>query len=176
MPRPTRTIDFAPGATNEVQSARREELVAFMDVLGQAREGWVNLQPSADAEQEYTALRPSVLGGMLSGTVAQVTMGTWIPAKGGRRPGRVERLGLFHPTGRGAKARLAQKGLPVPAGWKVRQDHQRRGLILDVPVGTDHGQVLDWAVQAGTLLCPVPLTGRWRAVVYLPRPLPEPGS
>ncbi len=38
-------------------------------------------------------------------------------------------IGLMHPTGHKAVARLAEAGVAVPDGWVVRQDHARRGLL-----------------------------------------------
>jgi hypothetical protein len=56
----------------------------------------------------------------------------------------------------------------VPDGWRVRQDHARRGLLLQTPVAAAETEVVDWSVRAGTALCRAEMTGRWRAVVYLP--------
>ncbi len=65
-------------------------------------------------------------------------------------------------------ARLAEAGVRVPEGWLVRQDHARRGLLLQTPVTVTETEVIDWSVRAGTALCRAEMTGRWRAVVYLP--------
>ena len=56
----------------------------------------------------------------------------------------------------------------MPDGWVVRQDHARRGLLVRTPVAVAETDVLDWSVRAGTALCRAEMTGRWRAVVYLP--------
>ena len=74
----------------------------------------------------------------------------------------------MHPTGSKAVARLAEAGVAVPTGWAVRQDHARRGLLVRTPVDVPGAEVVAWAFRAGAALCRAPLTGRWRAVVYLP--------
>jgi hypothetical protein len=77
-------------------------------------------------------------------------------------------VGLMHPTGARAVARLAEAGVTIPTGWVVRQDHARRGLVLRTPVDAPETEIVDWCVRAGTALCRVDLTGEWQAVVYLP--------
>jgi hypothetical protein len=77
-------------------------------------------------------------------------------------------VGLMHPTGGKAVARLAEAGVLVPDGWVVRQDHARRGLLVQTPVAVTEPDVVTWSVLAGTALCRAEMTGRWRAVVYLP--------
>ena len=77
-------------------------------------------------------------------------------------------VGLMHPTGAKAVARLAEAGVALPEGWVVRQDHVRRGLVARTPVDADEAEVVEWCVRAGTALCRAEMTGRWRAVVYLP--------
>ena len=74
----------------------------------------------------------------------------------------------MHPTGGKAVARLDESGVTVPEGWVVRQDHARRGLLVQTPVEVNEGEVISWSVRAGTALCRAAMTGRWRAVVYLP--------
>ena len=77
-------------------------------------------------------------------------------------------VGLMHPTGGKAVARLAEAGVTLPDGWVVRQDHARRGLLVRTPVAATEPDIIEWSVRAGTALCRAEMTGRWRAVVYLP--------
>ena len=95
-------------------------------------------------------------------------MATIMPAKRERREAEGMTVGLMHPTGAKAVARLAEVGVTVPDGWVVRQDHVRRGLVLRTPVGAGESDVVTWCVRAGTALCRADMTGQWRAVVYLP--------
>jgi len=64
-----------------------------------------------------------------------------------------------------AAARLAERGLPLPAGWRVTQDHPKRGLV--VSAAADEAAMLEWLLRAGELLSVVVPTGIWDAAVYL---------
>ena len=97
-----------------------------------------------------------------------VTMATVMPARLDRRTVEGMSVGLMHPTGGKSVARLVEAGVAVPAGWVVRQDHARRGLVLRTAPDTDPADIVTWCVQAGTALCMVDMTGQWQAVVYLP--------
>ncbi len=97
-----------------------------------------------------------------------VTMTTVMPPAGKRRGRDGITVGIMHPTGSKAVARLAEAGVEVPAGWVVRQDHARRGLLVRTTVDVAGADVVAWAMRAGAALCRAPMTGRWRAVVYLP--------
>ena len=77
-------------------------------------------------------------------------------------------MGLMHPTGAKAVPRLAEAGVSVPEEWMVVQDHPRRGLLVRTPVSVVEADVVTWSVRAGIALCRAEMTGRWRAVVYLP--------
>ncbi len=46
------------------------------------------------------------------------------------------------------------------------QDHPRRGLVLAVPDDAPHAAIVEWLVEAGTALCPIPLSGWWRAAIH----------
>jgi hypothetical protein len=63
-------------------------------------------------------------------------------------------------------ATLRDLGLPLPEGWRVVQDHPRRGLVAKLPAGADDAGVLDWLIRAAGALCTVPGTGQWRAEVF----------
>ncbi|MGP8060682.1 MAG: hypothetical protein ACLP9C_13745 [Acidimicrobiales bacterium] len=162
--RDTDEFEFDPAAPAAV--------LAAMDRLSAAHDGWINLLPGVDEEEapEPEGRGPFTL--LFGSPQAPVTMGTWMPAKRTRTGAGEETLGIMHPRGRHAIASLRADGLPLPQGWRVRQDHARRGLIVCVPAGTPHAQVLDWALRAGDALAMVPLTGMWRAKVFLPAKAP----
>lgn len=138
-------------------------LVAHMERLAAAGDGWINLVPGLDENEE----KPTSLGflTLFSGGSIGVTMCTWIPAK--RSGGRAS-LGITHVTFRRAVPRLQALGMAVPVGWVVEQDHPRRGLVLGLPADEPAEGVLGWAVRAvETLAAPQPVLG-WEADVYLP--------
>jgi hypothetical protein len=105
---------------------------------------------------------------MFGSRLLPVTMTTLMPARLDRKARKGLTVGLMHPTGAKAVARLAEAGIALPDGWVVRQDHARRGLLLQCPVGVDGAEVIEWCIRAGTELCRAEMTGRWQAVVFLP--------
>ncbi len=157
----------------EFDPADPGRVVAAMDRLSGAHDGWINLLPGVDEEEAPEPERSGPFTALFGSPQPPVTMGTWVPAKKGRAGGD-ETLGIMHPRGRHAVTRLRDDGIALPEGWRVRQDHARRGLVVAVPGDVPHARVLDWAVRAGDDLAMVPLTGMWKAKVFLPsRPGPS---
>lgn len=149
----------------EIDGGRPDELVARMDELADAGAGWVNLQPGIDPDDAPQA-EPGLFG-LFSGRGPVVPVATWTAPAPTRRGGRgPEEVGIQHPAGPRAAARLAEAGVPVPAGWRVVQDHPRRGLVAQVAPGTPHREVAEWLLGATARLAAVPVTGWWRATVH----------
>jgi hypothetical protein len=146
------------------------EHAAVADALRQLRAaggGWVNLLPGID--EEASDVRPRAgLFAFFGNQAAPVTMTTVMPPRKERRDTEGVTVGVMHPTGGKAVARLAEAGVTLPDGWQVRQDHARRGLLVRTPAVVSEDDVVDWSVRAGTALCRAEMTGRWQAVVYLP--------
>ncbi len=157
--RQTKTIEFTPPDV----AAVAHELVA----LRAAGRGWVNLMPGIDEEASDVHPRAGLFA-FFGNNAAPVTMTTVMPPKKDRRETDGLTVGIMHPTGDHAVERLAEAGAPVPEDWLVRQDHARRGLLFRTPVAVTETEVIGWSVRAGTALCRAEMTGRWRAVVYLP--------
>jgi hypothetical protein len=157
--RKTTTVEFTP-----------PELSAVVEALVRLREegsGWMNLLPGVP--EDYADPQPSAgLFAFFGSRTPPVTMATVMPPKRDRRATEGLTVGLMHPTGARAVARLAEEGIEIPTGWVVRQDHARRGLLVRTMPSAGEAEVVDWCVRAGTALCRAPMTGQWRAVVYLP--------
>jgi hypothetical protein len=82
-------------------------------------------------------------------------------------PGAPTQVGIQHGAGPKVVGVLRNLGEPVPDGWRVTQDHSRRGLVAMVPNGTASETVLDWLLRAGTALAShLQLAGWWRAAIY----------
>lgn len=145
-----------------------ERVLEQMTRLAGARSGWINLAPGVVGEEEDEPLRVSAFSTLVGWSQPPVTMATWFPPKGGRRPTETETLGIMHPRGRNAIRQLAEVDIVLPEGWIVRQDHNRRGLIVLVPAGVSHLAVLDWSCRAAAALALVPLTGTWQARAFQP--------
>jgi hypothetical protein len=156
--RETRTIEFTPPDLDGVG----DELAA----LRAAGDGWVNLMPGVVGDADVNP--PAGLFAFFGTRQPPVTMATVMPARRDKRDTEGMSVGLMHPTGAKAIARLAEAGVAVPQGWLVRQDHPRRGLVLQTASDTVPAEIVTWCVQAGTALCMVDMTGQWQAVVYLP--------
>lgn len=156
---PVEAFTFRPDAPDVV--------VAQMDRLALAHQGWINLNPGA---REEDVPPPSMgLGTLLTGTVHEVPVCTWAPGKLGRKGIERDSVGIQHNTGTKAVARLATLGVPIPAGWRWTQDHPRRGLVVRVPAEVPHAEQLAWLLDAGTAFSTVPLTGEWEARVRVGR-------
>jgi hypothetical protein len=160
MAREVVRIEFQPGQVERVLEA-----MADITVAG---DGWINLLPGID--EEDAPPQPTGLSALLAPRLGGAVMGTWTPQVQGKRGTEGASVGLMHPAGRFAARRLAGLGAPVPDGWLIRQDHARRGLILQASVGAAHSEIANWIVAAGTALNTLPTTGEWRADVYLPKP------
>jgi len=158
--RETETFDFAPPDLVRI--------TGYLAHLTEAAGGWINLMPGVEVDDTQTATVSAGLFSLFGNRQAPVTMTTLMPAPPGRRSTEGVTIGLLHPTGGKAVARLAEAGVPVPDGWLVRQDHARRGLLIRVPHGGDEGEIVEWSLRAGAALCREDLTGEWQAVVYLP--------
>jgi len=145
-----------------------ERVTGYLHHLTEAGQGWINLMPGVEVEEEDRMAAPSGLFGFFGSRQPPVTMCTLMPARPVRRATEGVTVGLLHPTGSKAVARLAAAGVSVPAGWLVRQDHARRGLVVRAAHGAREVDIIGWSLQAGRALCREEMTGRWQAVVYLP--------
>lgn len=155
-PRPEQ-IEFTVTAPDDVAVAI-EGLVA-------ARAGWVNLFPEVD-EAEAAAVTPSAVGAIFRAPGPPIPQATLMAPTDGRRGPKPAQLGMTHGVGTAVVRRLAAEGLTLPEGWKVVQDHVRRGLVVRLEDPPDVDRVLTWALRAGTLLCPIATTGGWLAEVH----------
>lgn len=153
--RPIEELEFVPPEVGEV--------LAAMAALDGAGDGWINVLPGVPEEEVEEAPRTAFTA-LFGAPQPPATMGTWVPG----RPGQGPSVGISHPRGRSAARQLAELGVPVPEGWRVRQDHPRRGLVVVASPGVAHEVVLDWVLRATRALAVMPLTGRWQARVHLP--------
>ena len=159
MGRRVERFEFSPGDAHAVTD--------YMAELGNAADGWINLLPGLADGNEEEPIVPSVLGAIFAPKQPATTMCTWVAPKRTHRGMRPVSVGILHPRGR-VVAKLASFDIPVPTGWRVTQDHVRRGLVLQPASSASNAEVLDWTLRAGAALCAEPLTGLWQASVYLP--------
>lgn len=157
--RRSETIEFTP--------PELEPVARYLRLLCDAGEGWINLLPGVDADAGPD-LVPSGLFGLFGNRQEPVSMGTLVPPRKDRQAAEGVTVGLLHPTGGRAVARLAEAGVTLPPGWLVRQDHARRGLVVRARSDAPADEIIGWSIRAGVALCRGEMTGRWQAVVYLP--------
>jgi len=141
------------------------ELLAQMAMVQAGGTGWINVGPVIEEEHRPPPPGPFAF---LGGSTHQVPVITWLPGKHpDGRTAKPTTVGLQHATGPRVVSRLRELGLPIPDGWKVTQDHPRRGLVAEVPADADNRAVIRWLLRAGAAVCQVESTGRWEAAVHL---------
>jgi hypothetical protein len=150
-----RMIEFADDDLDEVTSALREL------VDGE----WVNIEPYVDQGEldDLRARTPSALVRIFAKAGAPIPLGTIA------RAGSVLSIGLEHPHAAKAVPFLREHGVATPADWKLKQDHARRGLVFEAPLGTDPAAIVEWILRAGRLLGAVRIGREWTALVCTPR-------
>ena len=158
--RQTETFEFTPPDVSRV--------AAYLDTLGEANDGWINLLPGIEDREDDPVASRSAFSLIFGAKQPPVTMGTLMPPKPNRAQFDGVTIGLLHPAGARAVRQLAELGVTVPDGWVVRQDHTRRGILIRTPVRSAATEIVSWTVRAGTALCREEMTGQWQAVVYLP--------
>ena len=140
------------------------EVTPFMAERTADRAGWVTLEPLFDSD-EIPVPQASFLG-IFSGRGPAVPDISWVPGERKRERTLPTSVGIRHGSGTRAASRLAAAGHPVPDGWRVVQDHPKRGLVLELAEDPPPEEVLDWSVGAARVLCDVPMTGRWRVEMH----------
>jgi hypothetical protein len=158
--REVETFDFTPPDSDRV--------AGFLRVVTEAGRGWINLMPGVEIDEDQRTNVSTGLSALFGNRQAPVTMCTLMPASPSKQAFDGVTVGILHPSGNKVVARLADAGVPLPDGWVVRQDHNRRGLVVRAPRGAPEGEIIGWSIRAGTVLCQEEMTGEWRAVVYLP--------
>jgi hypothetical protein len=140
------------------------ELLAQMAMVQAGGTGWINIEPVID--EEYQPAEPGPFA-FLGGSTHHVPVVTWMPGRTeAGRSVKPTTVGLQHASGPRVAWRLRDLGLALPEGWRVTQDHPRRGLVAEVPADADNRAVIDWLLRAATAVCQVEMTGRWRAAVH----------
>lgn len=148
----------------EFGTADDPELVGYLATVKAGGTGWINIEPIIEEENEPPQPGPFAF---LGGSTHKVPNITWMPAKpASDGTGRPTTVGIQHAAGPRLAGKLRDLGLPVPEGWRITQDHPRRGLVAQVPADADDRSVMGWLLQAATAACAVPTTGRWRASVF----------
>jgi hypothetical protein len=142
-----------------------DEVIARMRRLAVDRDGWVNLHPLIETEEQV----PPDTSPLLSWLAAKgpaIPEATWVPGEVKRKRIEPDSIGIQHAAGTKARITLAERGAAVPDEWRLRADHPRRGLVVELPEGVDARRVVDWLVSAARALSDVQLPERWVAAIY----------
>jgi hypothetical protein len=112
---------------------------------------FINFSPGVDE-----AVQPprTALANLVGNQGPYVPLATWTPGE----------IGLQHAAGQHVTKLLAERGCPVPDEWYKVSEHPKRGLVLRT-YGAPPAEVLAWLARAAELLCRLPITLPWPAVV-----------
>lgn len=122
--------------------------------------GWINVEPLLD-EAIHLAYERSWVVKAFSGRGPGLPMGT-VTADGDG--GAV--VGIEHGAGPHALKALNEEGIALPDQWVKKQDHARRGIVVEVPPPANAQAVLDFILRASEHLSKAPLGLDWAAVIY----------
>jgi hypothetical protein len=137
----------------------RESAIAAIDAVAGGR-GWCNVSPNV--EDEVPDMKVNYFGLRLN---KGVTVASFVTAPPRRDVAQPSTLGVLHSRSRLGRERVAEMldGAPFP----VRQDHNTRGLLLEVPVATSALLVLTVMCSLTEALCDYDFTGRWTLSQFL---------
>jgi hypothetical protein len=154
-------IEFTPDDIESVAQA--------LGVVIERGAGWLNIEPIVGevAMDEIRRTAPPAMVRMFSGRGGKIPFGTFVP--GDHRKGGLGQVGLEHSAGPRGLNQLRDAGVVLPAGWRMRQDHGKRGIVCDVPRDEAPAVIVRWMLDASVQLCEIDLTGWWTAVISLPK-------
>lgn len=142
----------------EFDAQHPEAVLAAMKEMATSRKGWVNVAPAVDVEDLPADAGPK----LWSARGPLVPLCTWTPAE---KAGSPVQVGIQHGAGSKAVPALRERGVEVPASWRVTSDNVRRGVVIAVPADEKPDKALKWLLRAGAALCTLPYEG-WVAQVY----------
>lgn len=138
----------------------RAAAVAALDAVGGGR-GWCNVSPNV--EEEIPDMKVNYFGLRLN---KGVTVASFVTAPARHGTVQPSTLGVLHSRSRLGADRIA--ALLSGAPFTTRQDHNTRGLLLEVPASTSAEQVLTVMCTLTEELCDYDFTGSWTLSQFLP--------
>jgi hypothetical protein len=140
-------------------SNERSSALAAIDAVAAGR-GWCNVSPNV--EEEVADMKVNYFGLRLNKGVTVASYVTAPPRHGVAQPST---LGVLHSRSRLGTERIMLMLAGAP--FAVRQDHNTRGLLLEVPVATPSEQVLTAMCNLTEALCDYDFTGTWTLSQFL---------
>jgi hypothetical protein len=137
----------------------RDAAIAALDAVGAGR-GWCNVSPLV--EEEVPDMKVNYFGLRLN---KGVTVASFVTAPARKGLAQPSSLGVLHSRSRLGKERIA--AMLDGAPFVTRQDHNTRGLLLEVPVATSAEVVLTVMCSLTEALCDYDFTGKWTLSQFL---------
>jgi hypothetical protein len=150
-------MSSAKRSTFEIREEDLSEMVTAMEAA-RATNGWLNCTPGVP--DDYPQFRPSLFAWLVGPTPPGAPIVTWMPGHNGQP----DTLGILHAKG---KIGLHQGAniASIPSSWRCRQDHNRRGLLFEVPAVTD-AELATVIVSSCDELATVPTTGNYLVELF----------
>jgi len=140
---------------------REDSVSEFVTALASARsgKGWINCSPGVP--EDYPQFRPSLFAWLIGPTPPGAPIVTLMPG----HAGQPDTLGVLHAKGRIGLHRGATLA-SVPASWRCSQDHNRRGLLFEVPAVSNE-ELVGVMVAVSDELATVPTTGSYLVELFV---------
>jgi hypothetical protein len=123
--------------------------------------GWCNVTPLV--EEEIPDMKVNYFGLWLNKGVTVASYVTSPPRKGVPQPSS---LGVLHSRSRLGAERVALMLRGAP--FTTKQDHNTRGLLLNVPLTSPPSEILDVMCSLTESLCDYEFTGSWDIATFIP--------
>lgn len=135
------------------------EAVVAIDSIAAGR-GWCNVTPHV--QDDVGQLTPNVFQLLIKKGAPVATLVTAAPKKGVPQESS---LGVLHTRGKLSQERLSM--ILGDATFKVRQNHNQRGLLLNVPWDTSASEILRVMCTATDLLCDYERKDDWEMDLFV---------
>lgn len=119
--------------------------------------GWVNFIPGLLEDLEEFLPREGPFSALFGRPVRPFAEVSVVPAK-------MVEIGVSHGAGRLGAAGLVDRGLVLEPGWKLTQDHARRGLVVEAPPLKE--AIAQFVATALRSLTATPPQQQWSALRY----------
>ena len=155
---------MAPPVPKVILGDDPSALAEQMDHLATVGRGWINVMPQIPEDVEVPPT-PGILA-IFNKRGPAVPLGTWTASNLTNRGAEPSEVGVQHGAGRGVHAELAGTPGEIPEGWRMLQDHPRRGLVARPAPGTPHIEIATWLLDVLGVLCLPPRTANFLVYVY----------
>ncbi len=125
------------------------DAVRVIDSVLSSPGSWCNLE--FEPIEDDNAIPDSLMFQFLAARGPANPLATIMARTEGKRPKPAE-VGIQHQAGTKAAAQLREADLLLPEGARVRQDHPRRGLVVEWPDAAETATLISWLFPAMRVL------------------------